>query len=137
MIVGEAVAVWLSAAVAVVSVAACAGSSGGELPGSTSSVVPARFLVNRAWAPCPARSNVVSNACWISALGTYNEHLIRDYAAAELGFAVLLVAAAVWFEQRLVLVAGAAFLAAWAWNVSEMPQPLPHHATASDRAGME
>ncbi len=23
---------------------------------------------------------------------------------------------------------GAAFLAAWAWNVSEMPQPLPHHA---------
>jgi carboxypeptidase Q len=23
---------------------------------------------------------------------------------------------------------GAAFLAAWAWNVSEMPEPLPHHA---------
>ena len=23
---------------------------------------------------------------------------------------------------------GAAFLAAWAWNVSEMPQTLPHHA---------
>jgi Zn-dependent M28 family amino/carboxypeptidase len=23
---------------------------------------------------------------------------------------------------------GAALLAAWAWNVSEMPQPLPHHA---------
>lgn len=49
---------------------------------------------------------------WISALGTYNEHLLRDYAAAELGFAVLLACAAIWFEHRLVLVAGGAFLAA-------------------------
>lgn len=49
---------------------------------------------------------------WLSALGTYNEHLLRDYAAAELGLAVLLAAAAIWFERRLVLVAGAAFLAA-------------------------
>jgi hypothetical protein len=48
---------------------------------------------------------------WVSALGTYNEHLVRDYAAAELGFAVLLIAAAIWFERRLVLAAGAAFLA--------------------------
>ena len=49
---------------------------------------------------------------WVSALGPYNEHLVRDYAASELGFAVLLLAAAIWFEHRLVLVAGAAFLAA-------------------------
>jgi hypothetical protein len=49
---------------------------------------------------------------WVSALGHYNQHLIRDYAAAELGFAVLLLSAAVWFERRLVLVAGTAFLAA-------------------------
>jgi hypothetical protein len=49
---------------------------------------------------------------WVSALGHYNEHLLRDYAAAELGFAVLLAAAAIWFERRLVLVAGVAFLAA-------------------------
>jgi carboxypeptidase Q len=28
---------------------------------------------------------------------------------------------------------GAAFLAAWAWNVSEMPQPLPHHAPRETR----
>ena len=27
---------------------------------------------------------------------------------------------------------GAALLAAWAWNVSEMPQPLPHHAEPSE-----
>ncbi|MBV9437829.1 MAG: M20/M25/M40 family metallo-hydrolase, partial [Acidobacteria bacterium] len=28
---------------------------------------------------------------------------------------------------------GAALLAAWAWNVSEMPQPLPHHAPREQR----
>jgi hypothetical protein len=49
---------------------------------------------------------------WVAALGTYNEHLVRDYAAAELGFAVLLLGAAVWFERRLVLLAGLAFLVA-------------------------
>lgn len=47
---------------------------------------------------------------WVSHFGTYNEHLVRDFAAAELGFAVLLAAAAVWFERRLVLTAGTAFL---------------------------
>lgn len=49
---------------------------------------------------------------WISALGPYNEHLVRDYAGAELGLAVLLLMAAVWFERRLVLAAGIVFLAA-------------------------
>lgn len=49
---------------------------------------------------------------WVAALGTYNEHLVRDYAGTELGFAVLLVGAAIWFSRRLVLIAGTAFLAA-------------------------
>lgn len=49
---------------------------------------------------------------WVSPLGAYDQHLVRDYAAAELGFAVLLLGAAIWFERRLVLVAGVAFLAA-------------------------
>ena len=49
---------------------------------------------------------------WVSELGTYNQHLVRDYAAAELGFAVLLLCAAVWFSRTLALVSGAAFLAA-------------------------
>jgi hypothetical protein len=49
---------------------------------------------------------------WVSALGPYNEHLIRDYAAAELGFAVLLAITAWWWGRRLVLASGAAFLAA-------------------------
>ncbi|MGI8863704.1 MAG: hypothetical protein ACR2JH_04775 [Solirubrobacteraceae bacterium] len=48
----------------------------------------------------------------MSALGPYNEHLVRDYAAAELGLAVLLVGAAIWFSRRVVLLAGVAFLAA-------------------------
>lgn len=62
---------------------------------------------------------------WVAPLGVYNEHLVRDYAGAELGFAVLLACAAIWFERRLVLVAGAAFLAA----------TLPHfayHLTTTD-----
>ena len=49
---------------------------------------------------------------WVAAMGPYDEHLVRDFAAMELGFAVLLACAAIWFERRLVLVAGAAFLAA-------------------------
>jgi hypothetical protein len=62
---------------------------------------------------------------WVAPLGLYNEHLVRDYAGAELGFAVLLAGAAIWFERRLVLLAGAAFLAA----------TLPHfayHLTTTD-----
>jgi hypothetical protein len=49
---------------------------------------------------------------WVSAIGPYNEHLIRDYAASELGLALLVAAMALWFERRLVLVGGAAFLLA-------------------------
>jgi hypothetical protein len=47
---------------------------------------------------------------WISELGAYNQHLVRDYAATELGFAVLLFSAAIWFDRRVVLIAGVAFL---------------------------
>ena len=63
---------------------------------------------------------------WVAPLGVYNEHLLRDYAAAELGFAVLLAGAAIWFERRLVLLAGAAFLAA------TVPH-LAYHATTTDQ----
>jgi hypothetical protein len=63
---------------------------------------------------------------WVAPIGPYDEHLVRDYAAAELGFAVLLVAAAVRFSRRVVLIAGAAFLIG----------TLPHfvfHLTTTDR----
>jgi hypothetical protein len=62
---------------------------------------------------------------WVSVLGPYDEHLVRDFAAGELGLTVLLVCAAVWFERRLVLVAAAALFAA----------VLPHfayHLTTTD-----
>jgi hypothetical protein len=49
---------------------------------------------------------------WVAALGTYNAHLVRDFAASELGFAILLAATAIWFTQRLVTVGGVAFLTA-------------------------
>jgi hypothetical protein len=47
---------------------------------------------------------------WVSELGQYNEHLVRDYCASEIGFAVLLAIAAWMFTRKVVLVAGAAFL---------------------------
>ncbi len=49
---------------------------------------------------------------WVAALGPFNEHLLRDYAASELGLAVLMIGAAVSFSRRVVVVAGLAFLAA-------------------------
>jgi hypothetical protein len=49
---------------------------------------------------------------WVAMLGPYDEHLLRDFAGAELGFAVLLAAAAAWFTRPLVLAACTAFIAA-------------------------
>ena len=63
---------------------------------------------------------------WVSPIGPYDEHLVRDYASAEIGLAVLLACAAVWFTRKVVLIAGAAFLAG----------TLPHfiyHLTTTDR----
>lgn len=63
---------------------------------------------------------------WVSPLGPYNEHLVRDFAAMELGFAVLLAFAAVWFERRLVLAAGCAFI------VATLPHFAYHLTTTGD-----
>jgi hypothetical protein len=63
---------------------------------------------------------------WVSPIGPYNEHLLRDYASAEIGFAVLLLCAAIWFTRPVVLIGGAAFLAG----------TLPHfifHLTTTDK----
>jgi hypothetical protein len=48
---------------------------------------------------------------WVSALAPYNEHLLRDYAASQVGFALLLIAAAVLLERRVVQVTLIALLA--------------------------
>ena len=47
---------------------------------------------------------------WVSALPPYNEHLVRDIGSLYLALALLLSAAAVLLERRLVIVALAAYL---------------------------
>jgi hypothetical protein len=41
----------------------------------------------------------------------YSEHLLRDFGGATLGLAVVLGAAAIWLERRVVIVALVAYLA--------------------------
>ncbi|HEY9697629.1 MAG TPA: hypothetical protein V6D10_10225 [Trichocoleus sp.] len=48
---------------------------------------------------------------WVSTLGPYNEHLVRDYGANNLGFGVLLTAAAVLLERQIIQVALMSWLA--------------------------
>jgi hypothetical protein len=40
----------------------------------------------------------------------YSEHLFRDFGGASLGLALVLIAAAVWLERRIVVLALAAYL---------------------------
>ena len=47
----------------------------------------------------------------VDATPPFSEHLFRDLGGATLGLAVVLVAAAVWLERRLVVVALLAYLA--------------------------
>jgi hypothetical protein len=47
---------------------------------------------------------------WVSTLGPYDEHLVRDYGALNLALGILLVGAAVVLERRLTLVALVAWL---------------------------
>ncbi len=49
---------------------------------------------------------------WLPPVGVYDEHLARDVGAAQLGMAVVLIAAAVLLERRIVQAALLAFLAA-------------------------
>jgi hypothetical protein len=48
---------------------------------------------------------------WVEALPAYNEHLVRDVGSLFIATAVVLFAAAIWTERRLVQVATASFLA--------------------------
>jgi hypothetical protein len=73
---------------------------------------------------------------WISAIGPYDEHLVRDYAGLELGFAVLLLGAAIWFERRLVLATGAAFLAGTLPHFAYHLTTTDHLSTADNAASL-
>ncbi|MDQ3913111.1 MAG: hypothetical protein M3305_15345 [Actinomycetota bacterium] len=53
--------------------------------------------------PLPGRA-------WVSTLGPYNEHLVRDVGELNLALGVLLAMAAVLLEQRLVQVSLVAYL---------------------------
>lgn len=57
---------------------------------------------------------------WVSALGPYNEHLVRDVGALYLAFSVMLAGAAVFLERRLVQVSLVA------WLVSAVPHLVYH-----------
>lgn len=62
---------------------------------------------------------------WVSALGPYNEHLVRDFGALNLALGVLLALAAIVLERWLVRAALAAYL------VYALPH-LAFHATELD-----
>jgi hypothetical protein len=62
---------------------------------------------------------------WVSALPPYNEHLLRDFAAASLAMVVFLVGAAIILERRAIQVALIAFLA------YSIPH-LAYHLTTTD-----
>jgi hypothetical protein len=47
---------------------------------------------------------------WVSTLGPYDEHLVRDYGALNLALGILLVAAAIFIGRRLAQVALIAWL---------------------------
>ena len=47
---------------------------------------------------------------WVSTLGPYDEHLVRDYGALNLALGILLVAAAIFIGRRLTQVALVAWL---------------------------
>ena len=47
---------------------------------------------------------------WVSTLGPYDEHLVRDYGALNLALGVLLVATAIFLERRMIRVALVAWL---------------------------
>jgi len=51
---------------------------------------------------------------WVSALGPYNEHMTVDYGSLTLALVLMLAAAAVVLERRLVLAAAGAYLV---WSV--------------------
>jgi hypothetical protein len=63
---------------------------------------------------------------WVSAVGPYDEHLVRDVGALYLGSLVLLVLAWLWLDRRLVQAA----LASCA--VAALPH-LIYHLTALDK----
>ena len=62
---------------------------------------------------------------WVSAVGAYDEHLVRDVGALYLGSLVLVAFAFAWLDRRLVQAALVSYV------VAAVPH-LVYHATALD-----
>lgn len=71
---------------------------------------------------------------WVSLLPPYNEHLMRDVGALTLAYVLVLVAAAIWPQPRLVRVALAANLV---WTVPHLVFHTTHldHFSTGDAVG--
>lgn len=73
---------------------------------------------------------------WVSPLGPYNEHLLRDFAAANLGFLALLVLAAVVMERRLVQGALIAYAVAGLPHLAYHLTTTAHYSTSDNVASL-
>ena len=70
---------------------------------------------------------------WVNRLPPYNEHLERDFGAAGLGLSVLAGLAAVWWqERRLVLATAIAFLAASTPHLAYHLTTTEHYSTSDN-----
>jgi hypothetical protein len=93
--------------------------------GLTVLAIPAAWI--GVWATAAPRSfydSFPGTSSWVAPLGPYDEHLVRDVGAFELGLFVVVLFALVTLERRLVQAALAASL------VSGLPH-LIYHLTAT------
>jgi hypothetical protein len=73
---------------------------------------------------------------WVARLGPYDEHLVRDVAALQLGMLVLLVAAAALLEATLVRVALIAYAVASVPHLAYHLTTLGHYSAADNAASI-
>ena len=73
---------------------------------------------------------------WVSALPPYNEHLLRDFAAASLAITVFLVGAAIVLERRTIQIALIAFLAYSVPHFAYHLTTTDHYSTGDNLASL-
>lgn len=71
----------------------------------------------------------VKGAHWVSSVGPYNEHLIRDYGASFLAIAVLALFAAWLADRRLTIVTLVV------WLIAAVPHAVFHFAHSDSPSG--